>query len=435
MHKEQFICQHLVRALRSGLVPARGLDRLAVGREEELKHLRADLEFSQNGGAWVRCLSGDYGVGKTFFCSLAREEAWHGGFVVAAVDLGRDTLLHRFDVVYQRIMDAIRTAYFREVPAFEFILQEWLFNLELEVQRSMGLKPSTPEHRGEVSAIIGRRIDEHLAKLRIYDRSFANALRAYYEASWQGNEPAATAAIGWLKGDVNIPADVRQELQLRGRVDNDNAFNFLQAIAALVVHIGYAGLIVIFDEAESIRSISRPESRNAAYENLCYLMDKTVRGEFAHCGFLLAGTEDLYNDTLRGVASHQALYDRLKPGWEGASARDCRQSLIQLAGFDHGKLHEVARRVRRVHGIAYGWDAIGRLPDDMLKRLIEQTAAQFGGKFTAVPRGLLKGLVDILDALHRSPPSLAGEILAAGIDAERIEAVEREETHLIDQLG
>jgi hypothetical protein len=47
----------------------------------------------------------------------------------------------------------------------------------------------------------------------------------------------------------------------------------------------------------------------------------------------------------------------------------------------------------------------------------------------------LKGLVDILDALHRSPPSSAGEILAAGIDAEHIEAVEREETHLLDQLS
>ena len=121
MDTEQFICEHLVRALKSGLVPARGLDRIAVGREEELKHLRADLEFSQNGGAWVRCLSGDYGVGKTFLCSLLREEAWHTGFVVAAVDLGRDAPLHRFDVIYHRIMDAMRTVHFREVPAFEFI--------------------------------------------------------------------------------------------------------------------------------------------------------------------------------------------------------------------------------------------------------------------------------------------------------------------------
>lgn len=434
MDTEQFICEHIVRALKSGLVPALGLDRIAVGREEELKHLRADLEFSQKGGAWVRCLSGNYSAGKTFFCSLVREEAWHQGFVVAAVDLGRDAPLHRFDVIYHRIMDAMRTVHFCEVPAFEFIVQEWLFNLEKEIQRSMGLNPLNPAHRGEVSTIIAHRISEQLAKLRIYDRSFANALRGYYEASQQGNEVAATAAVGWLKGDSNIPADVCKEVHIRGSVDKDNAFNFLQAMAALVVHIGYAGLIVIFDEAESIRSISRPDSRNAAYENIRFLMDKTAQGEFAHCGFMLAGIEDLYNDALRGVASNQALYDRLKPERARRRTNDSRHPLMTLAGFDHVKLHEVALRVRQVHGIAYGWDAIERLPDDLLKRLIGETAAHFGGKFTTVPRGFLKGFVDILDKLQQSSPSLAVEILAAGIDADRIEAVEREETHLIDHV-
>jgi hypothetical protein len=434
MDMEQFICGHIICALKSGLIPARGLDRIAVGREEELKHLRADLEFSQSGRAWIRCVSGNYSAGKTFFCSLVREEAWHRGFVVAAVDLGRDAPLHRFDVIYHRIMDAMRTIHFREVPAFEFIVQEWLFNLEREAQRSMGLNPLKPAHRGEVSAIIAHRISEQLAKLRIYDRSFANAMRGYYEASQQGNEATATAAIGWLKGDANIPADVRKEFQIRGSVDKDNAFNFLQAMAALVVHIGYAGLIVIFDEAESIRTISRPDSRDAAYENIRFLMDKTAQGEFAHCGFMLAGTEDLYSDALRGVASYPALYDRLEPERARSRTKDFRHPLMALAGFDHSKLHEVALRVQQVHGIARGWNAIERLPDDLLGRLIEQTAAHFGGKFTTVPRGFLKGLVDILDKLQQSSPSLAGEILAAGVDVDCIEAVKREETYLIDYV-
>src|SRR5262245_43853662 len=169
MDMEQFNCQHIIRALKSGLVPARGLDRIAVGREEELKHLCAALESSQKGGAWVRCLSGSYSAGKTFFCSLIREEAWHRGFVVAAVDLGRDAPLHRFDVIYRRIMDAMRTVHLRDVPAFEFVAQEWLFNLEREVQRAMGLDPLNATHRGQVATVIAQRISEHLVKLRIYD--------------------------------------------------------------------------------------------------------------------------------------------------------------------------------------------------------------------------------------------------------------------------
>jgi hypothetical protein len=97
-------------------------------------------------------------------------------------------------------------------------------------------------------------------------------------------------------------------------------------------------------------------------------------------------------------------------------------------------MHEVALKVREAHGIAFEWDAAERLPDDRLKRLMEETAARFGEKFTAVPRGFLAGLVDILDDLQQSTPSLAGKIISAGIDADHIEAIEREETHLIDHI-
>jgi hypothetical protein len=432
MDKEQFICESIIRSLKSGLVPSCGLGRIAVGREEELKQFRRDLEFSQNGGAWVRCFSGDYGVGKTFLCSLLREEAWHMGFVVAAVDLGRDAPFHRFEVIYHRLMEGMRTDHFREVPAFEFIVQEWLFNLEKEVQRSMGLNPLNPELRGDVTRIVASQINEQLAKLRIYDSSFANAVRSYYAASQQGNEVMATAAVGWLKGDPNIPAELRQEFNIRGSVDKDNAFNFLQAIATLLVHIGYAGLVVIFDEAELIRGISRTDSRNAAYENIRFLVDKTTQGEFAHCGFILAGTEDLFRDERRGIPSYQALYDRLKPERGRHRTRDFRPPLIALAGFDAVKLYEVAHRVQQVHEIAYAWNSIERLPNTLLKRLVEETATRFGEKFKTVPRGFLKGVVDILDDLEQTPQSLAVEILAAGIDADRIEEIERQEAHLLD---
>jgi hypothetical protein len=216
-------------------------------------------------------------------------------------------------------------------------------------------------------------------------------------------------------------------------VDKDNAFNFLQAMAALVVHIGYAGLVVIFDEAELIRGISRTDSRNAAYENIRFLMDKTAQGEFAHCGFILAGTEDLFSDELRGIPSYQALYDCLKPERSRRRTRDFRPPLTTLAGFDAVKLYEVARRVQQVHGIAFAWNSIERLPDEPLKRLVGETAARFGEKFKTVPRGFLKGLVDILDELERNPQSLAAEILAAGIDADRVEEIEREEAHLLDR--
>ena len=163
-------------------------------------------------------------------------------------------------------------------------------------------------------------------------------------------------------------------------------------------------------------------------------MEKATGGELAHCGFMLAGTEDLYHDALRGMASYRRLYERLKPQWASAGMTDFRQPLLRLAGFDRLKLHEVALKVREAHGIAYQWNAIESLTDDMLTPLFEQAAAHFRDKLTTVPRGVLKVLVDILDELQRSAPSSAAEVLAAGIDPERVEAIERQATHLTDRI-
>jgi P-loop Domain of unknown function (DUF2791) len=151
MDQEQCTCRSIVHALKRGLVPARGLEHIAVGRESELQQVRRDLAFSKSGGGWVRFVSGDYGTGKTFLCSLVREVAWHEGFVVAALDLGRDAPLHKFEVIYQSILDGMGTDYFRDVPAFEFLTQEWLFNLEQDAQGSTGLDPADPQQRGEIA--------------------------------------------------------------------------------------------------------------------------------------------------------------------------------------------------------------------------------------------------------------------------------------------
>jgi hypothetical protein len=43
-------------------------------------------------------------------------------------------------------------------------------------------------------------------------------------------------------------------------------------------------------------------------------------------------------------------------------------------------------------------------------------------------------MVDILDELESNSPPLAIQILAAGIDAYRIDAVEREAAHLLNHI-
>jgi hypothetical protein len=338
MEVDRFTSQSIIHALKRGLVPSRGLEHIVVGREGELALVRRDLEFTKSGGGWVRFFSGDYGAGKTFLCSLIRELAWSEGFVVAAIDLGRDTPLHKSEVIYRRILEGIRLDHVRDAPAFEFILQEWLFGLQRDVQRTMGLNSFNPRQWTERSRIVGQEIGKKLADLQIHNRSLGNALRAYYVASRQPNEPMAGAALRWLTGQSDIPAELRSEFNIIGAVDQDNALEFLQAIARLIVHIGYAGLIVICDEVEAIRAVSRLAIRLAAYENICTLMNETAQGTFPHCGFIFACAEDFIDDGIRGTASHPALSQRLKPGRLRRQTSEDPPPLTLLSSFDRHKL-------------------------------------------------------------------------------------------------
>jgi P-loop Domain of unknown function (DUF2791) len=432
MEADQFTSQSIIHALQHGYVPSRGLEHIVVGREGELALVRRDLGFAKSGGGWVRFVGGDYGAGKTFLCSLVRELAWREGFVVAAIDLGRGAPLHKIKEIYRRILEGMRLDHVRHAPAFEFILQEWLFNLQRDVQGAMGLNSFNPKQWTELSRIVEQEIGKKLIDLQIHNRSLGNALRAYYVASRQPNAPMAAAAIRWLTGQSDTPEEVRREFNITGAVGQDNALEFLQAMARLIVHIGYAGLIVICDDVEAIRAISRPANRLTAYENICALMDKAAQGTLPHCGFVFASAEDFIYDGIRGIASHPPLSQRLKPGRLRRQTREDPPPLILLGGFDQHKLHQVTLKVRDVHGLAHDWDPRAQLTNELVTGLVEKMAGHFGDNLKAIPRGFLKVTVDILDELKRHPHSPAAEVLARASDPGRIEEVEREEAHLLD---
>jgi hypothetical protein len=432
MDADRLTSQSIVHALRLGLVPARGLEHIVVGRESELAIVRRDLEFSKRGGGWVRFFGGPHGAGKTFICSLVRELAWREGFIVATIDLGPDGPMHKREVIYHRMMKGMRSHHIRDVPAFEFIVQEWLFALQQDIQRTIGLNSAHPNQWSELSALVEQEVGKRLVQLQIYNTSLANALRAYYRASHQANEPLMTAATQWLTGEPHDFTELRREFDITGTIAKENAFEFLQAMGRLIVHIGYAGLLLICDEADLISRLARPDNRLAAYENMRSLMDGTAHGTFPHCGFLFAGSEDLFHDGIRGIAAYPPLSQRLKLGRARRPAKDDDGPIIMLNGFDRQTLHYVALKIRDVHAIAYDWHASARLTNELMSALVESAAGRFGEGLTAAPRGFFKVLVDILDEVRQHPQTSAIEVVKSGIDPERIEEVEREDVHLLD---
>jgi hypothetical protein len=432
MDQERFACECVIQALRNGDVPTRGVDRIAVGRDAELMRFRHELEHSENGTAWVIFLSGDYGAGKTFLCSLLREEAWKAGFVVATVPAEAPPPFHQWDAVYRRIVEGVHTDRFRDIPAFEFIVQEWLLSLERKVQQMTGMDPLNPEHRTAILKTVGAHIDKRLAEANVDNASFAKVLRHYHAAVQQGHDVLAAAASDWLMGKPGGAGELRAQLGIHDDVGPENALDSLRTVVALFTQTGYAGLVVLCDDADRIRMLARPDNRNAAYDNIRLLMEKTAQGELGPCGFVFAGAADWFTDARRGIPSYPPLHERLRVRRGQRKGKDAPSPLIALNGFNKLQLLEVAAKVREVHGIARRWQPARYLTDEQLVRLIEDMGLRQGDPLTRTPRGFLKVLVDILDALADDPHQSATAVIAAQLQANQIEAIEREEALLPD---
>jgi adenosylhomocysteinase len=167
--EDKFLAESVIRALKLGNVPQRGNDRLAVGRNRQVEQLRRDLDFAAEGGGAVKFFCGDYGSGKTFLCSLVREAAWGRNMAVAIVDLGRNASLARFESIYHQIMAGLRTRDLPHTPAFSYIVQQWLYQLEQAAAEDHGLDAGDEEQREQIAKHVERRINAHLADVSVFD--------------------------------------------------------------------------------------------------------------------------------------------------------------------------------------------------------------------------------------------------------------------------
>ncbi|MFN8673491.1 MAG: BREX system ATP-binding domain-containing protein [Candidatus Sericytochromatia bacterium] len=392
----------IIKSLKSGLVPSDGIERIAVGREEIIKQLRLDLDDIADNSSGFKFYGGDYGSGKTFMCNLIKNEAFKKDFIVSFVNIDpRELPMNRMEKIYSKVINGIRTKDHKNIPAFDFILQEWLFKLEIKVQKDYNLDPLNNKDREKIKEYISKEINTELEKIRHFDSSLANAIRGYYDAVRKQNKEIETSALGWIKGESNIPARHKTKFNVKGAIDKDNALNFLKSITQLMVNIGYKGLVIIFDELELIRNV-RHDLRNAAYENIRYLCDMTSANELPYTYLAFAGTEDVYQDDMKGIPSYQALYSRIKnDNISKTKAKDLRAPLIYLDNFDEKRLKEVSHKVIKVHEKAYDWNAEA-IDEEVINSLIDRVANKFG-KVSSVPRGYLKALVDLLDISEQNP--------------------------------
>lgn len=244
-----------LEALRLGVVPVLGLERLTVGREEE----RARVGELLDAGRGMLVLSGGYGTGKTHMLELAEAEALRRGFLV-----GRAT----FDPV--------------EVPPSHPLR---LYRAVIEGLRypggaARGLRPLF-EELGDSERHLsptGERFHRWLSPAAWAARHVAEPL-------------LADAYLDWVEGHSEEDAhDLTELLRRRGwagprllglpdyRTFGQLMAHLLGGIATWARDAGHKGLVVLLDEAEYLDGLGAV-SRDMAENVLKYLAIGTLPRE------------------------------------------------------------------------------------------------------------------------------------------------------------
>lgn len=419
---------NIIKALRNGTVPAEGTDKIAVGIDQELEQIESQVNEVQSGKTDFKFIIGDYGSGKTFFSTSVRELAFEKDFVVSSVVISQEAPLHKFEVLYRRIMDGMRIKDNKNVPAFTFLLEEWLLRIEDKVIDIHDLDPD--EDREQFNIEMAKQIELELQVIGAIAASFSNVIRAFYTAKYNGNTAISQAAVAWLKGD-KVPRQYKTELNVTGEVTRDNAFEFFRALLHMIQATGYKGLLILFDEVETVQKLMTRQMRDNAYENLRLFIDEADSNGFPNCYFLYTGTNELM-ESERGIKSLEPLHQRLKVEKDD-SFRNLRQPVIYLKSFDKEKLTLVAKKVRDIHAEVFNWNAIEKVTDTFLEGLVHDMTTGFGGDLEIKPRGFLRTLIDILDKSEMYDTYIPEEQFEFNIEIRQlVEETENESAHIIN---
>lgn len=381
----------IIDALRRGTVPQQGLDVLAVGLARFEDTVDEELQTVSGGGAVFKAVRGEYGSGKTFFSRWLTERAKRAGFATAEVQISEtETPLYKLETLYRRIIENLSTPT-TQSGALRDVVDGWFYILDHDAKD--GATSSTGSE-GTLD-LLQRRLSDVSKEAP----AFAAVLRQYRLAQTAGSSAEADGLLAWLGGQPHVAASVKHAAGVRGDLDHFGALGFLQGLLTVLRDSDYAGLVVVFDEVETLQRM-RSDVREKSLNALRQLMDEIDGGRFPGLYLLLTGTPAFF-DGQQGVQRLPPLAQRLQTDFTTDARFDNpRATQIRLTGFTPESLLELGSRVRDIYAAgARDPERVRSVVDDAyLRDLAAAVGGELGGRTGIAPRLFLKKLVsDVLD--------------------------------------
>jgi len=378
----------VLEALRVGVAPGHLVELYTVGRETEMALVEADLDQTLQSGA-ARVFLGDYGSGKTHVLDCIEDRALRRNFLVARVTLdGTEVAPSHPRRVYRALVQNLVYPERSDRPGLEPLLEA---ALEKAAERWLRRRSSRYHHY--LSPALA-----HYRELRRnpQDRGLKDTL------------------LDWLEGhptvsNTDLDPALRQATGLRGHrlyaLQDHRTLAHLYAyllggLSVLARDVGYAGLTVLFDEAEfySLLSTQEREFANLLFgyyataalgpEQVRFDVDGAARGGHpVHRSFppLFDYPQGIYcvfamTEDPQGLRALQGIM---------AESRFARLTHLSLEHFQ-----ELCRRVLELYRRTYpSFTAAGQVEMPMGEVVYEGVRK---GRFEN-PRQVLKFVVELLD--------------------------------------
>ena len=310
------VARTIINALRRGTVPQCDLTALSVGRVSLRRRLDLDLEEVGRGSARVRFLNAAYGAGKTHSLWLLAETAFRQNFAVSFVTLSpTECPLHSLLAVYGAIVAGVHTNESRQRRGLETLLDRWI-----EIIRQDGTHTA---HRR-----IGELADYVVTALAEYAGATRNPVRPNYTRQ--------QLLLRYLSGRHCLRRELRP-LGLQHVVDESTALAELKQITLLVRHLGFRGICIFLDEAESALSFSRWQHISKAYQNLQHIVEAST--DLQNCYFIYAATP--------------SFFDTYRTYWQDDAAI-AASAVYTLDALTMPEYRELAERITGIYGKSYG---------------------------------------------------------------------------------
>ena len=388
----QHEAQHIVRKLgESGIPPTRGLEAYTVGMDSLLGTLESEYlkGYLRDGGSSFKLVVGEYGSGKSHFLYRLRDIAWENGYVVSRTELSPkecpyDNQLKVYQAIISNLIYHDPNPEIADTQGIEAFLENHFFH----TMRMLGIEQMMTSIGLDVRVKMWL---ETILRFKVESPSYRHAVYFYLEAAAEENEAKKRVIGAWLRGESVALKEVR-EFSITERIDRSVAFKMLRSLSQLVHELGYAGLVLLFDEGDRMVSIGSSRTEKVACDNLREVIDRCA-GESLPAALFAYAVPPYFVTNI--APQYEALSQRIssKVKFSRKNPFSVQISLDQLDYPGEELLRRIGDKLLGIFELAYDVKFNHELQAQNIAQLADTCAALLS---TSHRRHFVKSLIDML---------------------------------------